>query len=162
LGWVSYADDKSPAAADIRDARPVKIVSPTTAMLIRRLSPAAENFFYVGAGVGVYLWDFKISGKEQVDPKTFEKIGSGKIGAFDPGVAGLIGYEHPLGPSVSVLGEVQAHYVFSANTTDRPDTSDPDLADYPVFNGNDLFVEGRVGVKLYFDLIRFEKPEEEF
>jgi hypothetical protein len=162
VGWVGYDEDKSPASETIADPRPVKVVSPTTVMLIRRLSTDTDNFFYVGAGLGIYFWQFKISGKEQEDPVTFERIGSGKIGSFDPGVAGLLGYEYPLSPSVSLLGEAQAHYVFSANETDRPDKSDPDLADFPVFNQNDLFVQGRFGVKVYFDLIRFEEPEEDF
>ena len=93
---------------------------------------------------------------------TFERIGSGKIGSFDPGVNALLGYEHPLSPTVSLIGEAHGHYVFSANDEDRPDKSDPAYEDFPVFNGNDIFVQGRFGVKVYFDLIRFEEPEEDF
>jgi hypothetical protein len=162
VGWVGYAEDKSPAGADIRGPKPVKVVSPTTLTLVRRLNASSERFLYLGAGLGIYYWEFKISGKEQRDPETFEKVASGKIGSFDPGLNGLVGYEYPLSPSVALLGEAQLHYVFSANTTDRPDKSDPDLEDFPVFNGNDMFVQGRLGVKVYFDLIRFEEPAEEF
>lgn len=154
VGWVGYPREKSPNSENISSPEPVKVVSPTTVTLVRRLNPSSEKFFYFGAGLGLYHWVFKISGREQRDPETNVDIASSKIGAFDPGVNGLLGYEYPLSPSVSLLGEAHAHYVFSS-TEDRIDNDE-----FPVFNGNDLFVEARFGVKLYFNLIRFEEPEE--
>lgn len=162
VGWVGYPAEKSPNSENISSPEPVKLVSPTTITFIRRLNPSSERFLYVGAGAGLYYWVFKISGREQRHPEVPEDIASGKIGVFDPGVNGLLGYEHPLSPSISLLGEAHAHYVFSANEDDRPEPSDPDFEAFPVFNGNDLFVEARIGVKVYFSLIRLEEPEEEF
>ncbi len=163
LGWVSYPDDKSPVTAGVRDSRPVKQVWPTVFSLIRRFDTEGDNFFYAGAGAGLYWWRFRISGKTQRDPETLERVESGRVFTFDPGVHALLGYERPVSDNVAIQGEAFAHYVFSANDTDRPDKdADSEYADYPVFNGNDVIISGRIGLKLYFDLERVEEPEEEW
>jgi hypothetical protein len=152
FGWNSYPKSRAPEGFPL-DPYPVKVVSPTVVSGIRRLSTASDRFFYAGGGVGVYYWRFKISGKVQTDPEPpFGKTSSGKILAFDPGVHALAGYEHALTPSVSLQGELLGHYVFSSNEDDRP----------TMFNGDDAFGVFRVGVKLYFDVSRFQPPEEEF
>lgn len=163
VGWNSYPDEKSPQVTT-RDARPVKVVAPMTLSLLRRFGAAeSERFFFAGAGVGLYYWRYRISGTTQEDPVTFSPVKSGRIGTFDFGVHGLFGYEYPVANNVSVSGELLGHYIFSENTTDRPDkAAGSEFADIPAFNGNDAYVDLRVGVKLYFDLVRFESGIQEF
>lgn len=160
LGWVAYPPDKTPGTS-IQDPHPVKIVWPTVVSVIHRFRAGTTQPIYVGAGVGLYYWKYRISGKDQRDPITQEVIKSGKIFAFDPGVHALAGYEYPLTPSLSLQGEALGHYIFSQNFEDRPDKSDPDLAAVPAFNRNDLLLAARITLKLYFDTSRFDEPEEE-
>ena len=162
VGWNSYPDDKSPSVTE-GDPRPVKVVSPMTLTVLRRLGADSERFLFVGGGLGLYYWRYRISGTTQIDPVTFENIQSGRIGSFDFGFHGMLGYEFPLADKVSLSVETLGHYIFSANDTDRPDkASDSPFADDPVFNGNDLYADFRLGVKLYFDLIRFESDDGDF
>jgi hypothetical protein len=160
VGWVGYPPDKTPGVT-LRDPHPVKIIWPTTLSVIHRFRASTNQPIFIGAGVGLYYWKYRISGKDQRDPVTQEVIKSGKVLAFDPGVHALVGYEYPLTSSLSLQGEGLAHYVFSENTEDRPDKTGTEFADFPVFNGNDFLVAARVSLKLYFDIHRFDEPDEE-
>ena len=116
---------------------------------VGRLSTDSDRHLYVGAGAGIYYWRYKINGKVQVDPQTFENVASSHIGSFDLGLHGLLGYEYPLADKVALQAEAIGHYVFGANTDDRPDKpKGSEFSDYPEFNGNDAFVGVTVGVKL--------------
>jgi len=163
-GWTAYPSSRTPTDANIRERNPVKILAPITFGWVRRFDPESERNFYVGAGFGLYWWQYRISGNVQRDPQTLVDIESSKVfDTFDPGVYGQFGYERPLSGRLSVRGEVLAHYVFAANEDDFPGPEEDsiDFGKVAVFDGNDLFVNARLGVTLYFDLGRFVDPEEE-
>lgn len=160
-GWNSYPEDKTPVAAQFDDPSPVLTIWNFNLGFIRRLSPETGRFSYVGFGPGLYSWQFKVNGDIQRDPQTNQKIESGKVFGADPGLYGLIGYEYTLGRTVALNLEGVFHYVFSANSTDRPDKTG-EFAAYPAFNGNLMYVVLRLGARVYFDLGRLTGPENDF
>jgi hypothetical protein len=164
-GWTAYPEGRTPLEAGIRVPKPVKILAPITFGWVRRFSPESESNLFLGAGVGLYWWQYRISGKIQRDPQTLARIESSKVfGTFDPGVYGQFGYERPLTGRLSIRGEVLAHYVFAANEDDFPGPTedDPNFDRLAIYDGNDVFVNARLGVTFFFDLTRFEAPEASF
>jgi len=102
----------------------------------RRLSRALGLDWRMGAGAGLYRWNYKFEGKSVRDPETQLRYQS-----IDPGVFVGCEVERRLTAYVTLLATGQFHYLLSANEDDFPSMHG---------GGNDAFVAMRVGVSYHF------------
>ena len=125
FGWNAYKDRGDT----------VLTVNSGTLGLYRHVSGVFGQDWKIGAGAGLYHWNYRYRGRSVRDPQTqlYYK-------ATDPGVFCGMETERRLSPHVTMLAVLQTHFLFSQDKTDFP----------TAFGGNDSFAALRIGVNYHF------------
>lgn len=129
MGWNAYAGKGDT----------VLTVTSGTMGAYRRVAKLAGLDTRVGAGAGLYRWNYKFSGKSIRDPET-----QLHLRALVPGVFTGLELEGRLTAHVTLTGTGQLHYLFSSNKDDFP----------TVLGGSDAFAAARLGVNYHFSPYR--------
>lgn len=125
FGWGAFKDRGDTVLA----------VTSGTIGAYRHLSSVLDFDTKIGAGLGVYRWNYKIKGKSVRDPESQLHLKDTNLGLFTG-----VEFERRISKHTTFLFTNQFHFLFSSNKDEFP----------ALLGGSDAFYSFRFGVNYHF------------